>query len=427
MNLVESRFIAQKLDLASFEVEDFIELWPLHGKKQTIPLNRVQIDLVSKDNFKFAGKYYKEIETLKGDSVFIRIRQVETKSYASKYRVIIESMNSRPFLFNDSLVLKAVLKNEDKCDLAHNILKFKKKEGELTHLGIDQKLLDNQKIIKSKMNILLEGETGTGKTTLAKKIHEYSSQSGPFIHINLSAFSPTILESELFGHTKGAFTGAIHEKKGAFRQAHGGTLFLDEVDSIPIELQTKLLLFLDNSNVRPVGGFCEYHIDTRLIFASGSNLLKKVEQGLMRKDFYFRLQSGYRYELESLRSNPSNIEKFCIFFSKSNNLVIEKKLIDFYKTLPWPGNIRHLASHLERKKITANSSLISFDTCDDELIIQSSELSMLDTNEYEFMSLKQMKEAYAKKVYFKLNCNFEKASKVLGISSKSLRSFVNAS
>lgn len=422
--IVETKFIEEKLERVAFEVEDIIEVSPITGKRQRFGLNRTQIDFVSEDNVKNAGNYYRLIPTLKGDSVFIRLRQIKS-SVKNNHRVLIESLNSRPFLFNGSLVLSAILKNDDECDVAHNLIKFKKKKEKTQSFTFNQDLIEKKKIIKSKMNILLEGETGTGKTTLARKIHDESGRTGPFVHINLSAFSSTLLESELFGHTKGAFTGATRDKVGALRQSHRGTLFLDEIDSIPIELQTKLLLFLDNSHVRPVGSMTEYNVDTRLIFASGTSLIKNVELGLMRKDFYFRLQSGHRYQLQSLRSSPESIEKFCLNFEIDNNLMIDKKLINFYQTLPWPGNIRQLASHLKRKQITSTTSTLSFDSCDDELIIQSSELSMLASIDQDFMTLKQVKNAYAKKVFYKLNCNYEKASKILEISSKSLRTIMN--
>src|SRR5690606_12983163 len=126
-------------------------------------------------------------------------------------------------------------------------------------------LNSSKKIIQSNLPILIEGETGTGKTTLAKSIHQMSERSGEFVHVNLSAFSENLMESELFGHLKGAFTGAYNDKKGAIERANNGTLFLDEIDSTSIAVQTKLLLFLDNYKLSPVGSGVMKKINCRIL------------------------------------------------------------------------------------------------------------------------------------------------------------------
>lgn len=426
IEVLENNYISREIENLAFDIEDYLEIKPLHGKKTIMELKRTQFDLVSEDQVVRAGKYFKVLPTLKGDSIFIRIKQVKIKSnnQVEKKRIMIESLNHSAFNFNESLVFSAILKHGDECELGHNLIRFKKRNSIRSTTQLHNELLTNKKVLKSKMNILLEGETGTGKTTLARQIHEHSNQSGQFIHINLSAFSPTLLESELFGHVKGAFTGALSEKKGALRQAHKGTLFLDEIDSIPKELQTKLLLFLDNGIIRPVGSMQEFQVDCRMIFASGISLFTKVEMGQMRKDFYFRLKSGHTHQLQSLRANSELIENFCLEFEIDQQIVIDKKLISFYQSLPWPGNIRQLSGHLKRKKLLSHSTHLTFDQYDDELIIQSSELGMIQETDCALMTLKQMKIAYAKKVYYKLNCNSKRVALALDISTKSLRNMI---
>ena len=164
-----------------------------------------------------------------------------------------------------------------------------------------------QNYLNSSMPILLIGETGTGKTTIAKKIHDESGVGGNFVHLNLSSFSQSLIESEIFGHRKGAFTGAISDKKGAILEANKGTLFLDEIDSIDISLQTKLLTFLDNGEFRAVGGGSNTS-DVRMIYSSGKNIKDLVASGEMRLDFYFRLKNSLCLEVPNLRDNKDYLK-----------------------------------------------------------------------------------------------------------------------
>ena len=175
-----------------------------------------------------------------------------SSTYNEKSRYLLKSCHQIPFRINGSYCFEAFLERGDIVEIGFNRLQFLKSNTQLKVLSEEHLIPDS--IIQSQLNLLIEGETGTGKTTLAKKIHEKSGRSGRFIHLNLSSFSSNLIESELFGHIKGSFTGATTNKTGAILEAHKGTLFLDEIDSLNLELQTKLLLFLDNYEVRPVGG-----------------------------------------------------------------------------------------------------------------------------------------------------------------------------
>ena len=433
MHLKETKSMTDGLANEAISMGDYIEIRPLTGKKYKLPINRIEMDFVSQDHVPKASKYHRKLFTLRGDSVFVKIQRIEFESYNKKLkeRILIQSLNNRAFYLNNNPVFAAILKEGDECNLGHNILVFRKtiaqetnRVGTVKQINTLMNSVIDSKIVKSDLNILLQGETGTGKTTLARKIHEQSKRRGDFVHINLAAFSHNLLESELFGHKKGAFTGAITDKVGAFRQAAGGTLFLDEIDSIPLETQTKLLPFLDDGVVRPVGDEREYKVDCRIIFASGTNLLKKLELGELRKDFYFRIKSGQSLQLESLRNRPDFIKIICTDFANCHDIYFEKKLIEFYQTLPWPGNIRQLVGHLERKKALATARVIHFDQSDDELIMQSSELSSIDNSNIKLLTMKEMREAYALKVYHLVDNNYDAAAKKLDISIKSLRSII---
>jgi transcriptional regulator with PAS, ATPase and Fis domain len=292
-----------------------------------------------------------------------------------------------------------------------------KSESEKNELELNHFV--SSELIKSSLNIVIEGETGTGKTTMARKIHDESQRSGPFIHLNLTAFSQNLVESELFGHVKGAFTGALNDKKGALLEAHRGTLFLDEIDSIGIDLQTKLLLFLDNQEVRAVGGSISRKADVRLIFASGRSLKNLVEKAIMRRDFYFRISSGACLELKSLREQPEKIKKFCLSYEEENNVNIPSELIAFYEEQTWPGNLRQLKGHLDKKKVLSNGKKFSLQKVDYDLLEDA--FSPIVSNAEGIKTLEQIKRDYCMNIYQKMNKNLKRSAKVLDISPNTMK------
>ena len=275
-------------------------------------------------------------------------------------------------------------------------------------------------LLKSDIPILLTGETGTGKSSLARKIHEGSGRAGRFVHLNLSSFAEGVLESELFGHVKGAFTGAIGDKAGAMLEAHNGTLFLDEIDSIPLSLQTKLLLFFDSLEIRPVGGNSVRKASSRLIFASGKNLLQQVEQGFMRKDFYFRIGSSVHIQLKSLREKPDHIETFVQNFIQKNGSSIEPSLLKFYINYSWPGNFRQLKGHLEKKCLGREGKYLVLDQEDLGLRLNQFATSNSDG----WPTLREMKQAYVLRTYNYFNKNMEMTASVLRVTTRTLKTML---
>lgn len=339
------------------------------------------------------------------------------RGFSDKSRYLLRSLGPAPFKLNGAQCFEAFLERGDRVEIGLNNLHFlksedQKKELELTHFMIPE-------IVRSPLNIVIEGETGTGKTTLAKKIHEESQRSGPFVHLNLSAFSQNLIESELFGHVKGAFTGALNDKRGALLEAHKGTLFLDEIDSIGIDLQTKLLLFLDDQEVRAVGGSTSRKADVRLIFASGRSLKNLVDKSQMRRDFYYRISSGASIEIKSLREQPEKIRMFCLNYEAENFVNIPNELISFYEDLTWPGNLRQLKGHLDKKKIISNGKKFILDKEDYELLEDSLSQSQMSTEGVK--TLEQIKRDYCLSVYQKMNKNLKKSAKILDISPNTMK------
>ncbi len=193
-------------------------------------------------------------------------------------------------------------------------------------------------------NLLLEGETGVGKTCLAQLIHEYTShEQAPFIALNCSEIPESLFESELFGHKKGAFTGADRDKKGFLELANGGTLFLDEIGSLPLQMQAKLLKAVEEKSFYAVGSEFRTETQFRLICATCEGLNAKIAQGLFRKDLYFRI-SHLSFEIPPLRKRPRDIELFIDSFllDSARRIILRAEAKELLLTFEWPGNVRQL-------------------------------------------------------------------------------------
>ena len=205
-----------------------------------------------------------------------------------------------------------------------------------------------RKSSQTKLSIYLSGDTGTGKEVLAKLVHLWSERaSAVFVPINCGALAVSLAESELFGHVKGAFTGAVKDRPGALLQAHGGTLFLDEVGDLPLELQVKLLRFLECGEIKPVGSDRTFFADARIVCATHKPLLRLVQEGKFRQDLYFRLAS-IPVEIPNLRSRPEDIRALAIHFAKSHGKTLTEQTVQRLQKHGWPGNVRELRHAVER-------------------------------------------------------------------------------
>lgn len=406
------------LDKCAIELGDKVKIEPVSGPSRKFYINRTAIDFISENFRGETGCIVKKIPSMKGDTIFLRMEGVEQKNHRGhlKRRYLLKSMNGRPFWHNGSLVFSIVLTDGDEVEIGYNRLKFMKERG-ISRQELPE-IEKYSKIIRSNIPILIEGETGTGKTTLAQKLHQASGREGEFVHINLSAFSENLLESELFGHVKGAFTGAVADKAGAIVRANKGTLFLDEIDSISISTQVKLLLFLDNYSVTPVGGSTSRKVDCRIIFASGSKLKDLVENKKLRLDFFHRVSSGQSFKLPSLSEKPESIVNFCQEFEHRHNVIIEKRLKDFYQTVHWTGNYRQLQGHLERKRLLAAGYKVVWGKEDEELMASKPAVTH---KEDEIISLEDLKDSYCIRVYYRCQQKVGITAKKLEISEKCLR------
>jgi two-component system response regulator GlrR len=223
-------------------------------------------------------------------------------------------------------------------------------------------------ISRSQANILIQGESGTGKEVTAQAIHKASEVSeGPFIAINCGAMPANLLESELFGHQKGAFTGATKDKVGLAQLADNGTLFLDEIADMPLDLQVKLLRVLQERKIRPVGAEFETPINVRILSASHKDLKKAVEAGTFREDLYYRL-NVIAITLPSLKQRPEDIPLLANhFLAKFADKSFSRDAIARLVQYPWPGNIRQLHNVVEYAVALTPGKLISLQTINEAL------------------------------------------------------------
>jgi len=225
-----------------------------------------------------------------------------------------------------------------------------------------------RQVARSRASVLLLGETGTGKELIAHAIHELSRRRNrPFVRVNCGALSESLLESELFGHVRGAFTGAIDNRTGRFEAAHTGTIFLDEINSTTIHLQVKLLRALQEREFERVGDTATVRVDTRVIAASNRDLLEEAAAGRFREDLYYRLNVVPIY-LPPLRQRrediPELVAHFLDLYNEQNDryvVHIEPRALAALQEYDWPGNVRELQNYVERAVVMASGDELSYE------------------------------------------------------------------
>jgi transcriptional regulator with GAF, ATPase, and Fis domain len=242
-----------------------------------------------------------------------------------------------------------------------------------------QAVLDDVQVVASAgCSVLLQGETGTGKEVIAHAIHDSSSRrTGPFVGLNCAAIPAALLESELFGHEKGAFTGAVAQTIGRFQAAHGGTLFLDEIGDLPLELQPKLLRVLQDQQYERLGSTRSLHADVRVIAATNQDLNRMVEEKTFRADLYYRL-SVFPIGLPPLRERREDIPSLVLYFMRRFSRQLGKSIdqvpdgvMEILKAHHWPGNIRELQNFIERSVIVTQGRVLSPRITELNILMQS--------------------------------------------------------
>jgi DNA-binding NtrC family response regulator len=306
---------------------------------------------------------------------------------------------------------------------------LKKGHDEKTIIGSSEEMLRVfrmvEKVAGSEATILIQGESGTGKELIAKEIHYQSGRAqGPFVSINCGAIPRDLLESNLFGHVKGSFTGAVRDSQGLFQVAEGGTFFLDEVGEMPLATQVKLLRALQEREIIPVGGTQPIKIDCRLVAATNADLEKEVAEGRFRADLFYRL-NVIPIRLPSLRQRRDDIPLLVDHFLRryagaaGTPKTVTKEAMDLLLKYDWPGNVRELENVMERAMILDEGGIISPDDLPDKIRFGESHRGSLIIDS-PTLTLEELEKEYILKVLNFTRWQKKRTSEILGINASTL-------
>lgn len=366
------------------------------------------------------GNIEAAIESIRIGAFDYLVRPVEDSKIIS---VIEKAMDSIPSSIKEFALIKSSKKEENKY---HGLV------GSSSHMKKIYSMVE--RIANTKATILLYGESGTGKRMIARAIHQADKnrKDKPFIEVSCGALPREIIESELFGHTKGAFTGAIIDRKGRFELAHGGTILLDDIDSFTSDLQVKLLRVLQQREFERVGDHRTMKVDVRVVAATNQDLKKAVTEGRFREDLYYRL-NVISINIPPLRERKEDIhlliEHFVGFYSKENQKKIKNISQDVRHILVnyhWPGNIRELENIIERAVILDTDNIIDKDDLPDVILnsveVFNNKLSVDHGKTSTSLkdALREPEKIYILKILKEVEWNKKKAALKLGVNRTTL-------
>ncbi len=330
-------------------------------------------------------------------------------------KITIEKSINRKQLVSENKVLKKQLQDDNSfrnfIGNSESVVKLKKLAA---------------RVASSDSTVLVRGESGTGKDLISKAIHHLSPRChAPFVTINCGAIPENLLESELFGHKKGSFTGAIKDKDGLFKVADGGTLFLDEIGNTSLAIQVKLLRVLEDRFITPVGGTKPVCVDVRLIAATNANLEEDVKHGRFREDLFYRL-NVIPIDIPPLRERKEDIPLLVDFFIKkfakrtsSKIKIISKEAMDILFSYQWPGNVRELENTLERAVLLNRTDELGISDFPEKLLKRETQSIVTETEPLN-PTLESMEKAYIHFVMSQTGGKKRQAAKILGIDTSTL-------
>ncbi len=382
------------------------------------------------DVLKFVKEYFPSIQ------VVILTADSEIRKAIDCIKLGAYDFITKPYNFDELfLTIKRALEHRDLLFQNEALAKQAKQHRTSRIIGhsqvLNQLIQFAEKAAKSESNILIEGETGTGKELLAEFIHQNSARrSKPFVVINCASLPDQLIESELFGYEKGAFTDAKTSKPGLVEIANGGTLFLDEIGEMSLNIQPKLLRFLENGEYRRVGGVNSLSSDVRVIGATNKNLLEETEQKLFRRDLLFRL-NVITLTVPPLRERKEDILTLANFFLESKSPIraprkFDEKAIEALMQYDFPGNVRELEHIIERAIIFSDDNIIHpeilFLSAKKRKQIPSSSNGILLERQIEELSMDEIEKNHILKVLDSNGWERTKTAEQLGISQKTLYS-----
>jgi two-component system response regulator HydG len=345
---------------------------------------------------------------------------------AGAYHYIVKPFkNDELVLYVKRAVERRKLKNENKV-LKRELNKSFQLESIVGKSSAMVAVFELIKLVSgASANVLINGESGTGKELIARALHNSGSRKHkPFVPLNCSAIPENLLESELFGHVKGSFTGATTDKRGLFEEANGGTLFLDEIGDLSLPLQAKLLRVLQDKQIRPVGGSQLKQIDVRIIAATHRDLKIMVKDGKFREDLYYRLNvvpirvPALRERIEDV---PLLVESFIAKFAAqhgSNVKSITSEAMAVLMAHPWPGNVRELENLIERAMVLTRGEVLEKSSVMDSALEDAK--NTVEQLYSDRPTLEKLEERYIKLVMKEVHEKKDEAAKILGVSRRTL-------
>lgn len=402
-----------------------------NGQEALQAINRQTIDLVVSDLHMPSMNGLDLLKNIRQDNEnlpFIMVTaQGEIKTAVEAMKLGASDYILRPFDLETLEIAIAKALSVKQLKLENTYLKSSANPVDDDLIGQSASMLALKQLIDQvapeKATVLITGETGTGKELVAKAIHQASSRKNAlFVAVNCAAIPSEMLESELFGHEKGAFTGAVKERVGKFELADGGTLFLDEITEMPIHLQAKLLRALQESAVEKLGGNRRIDLDMRVIAATNLDLLQAVKEGKLREDLYYRL-NVFQLNIAPLRERVEDIELLTRYFLAKRAAQITAEALQKLQAYAWPGNVRELENVLERASILAGKDPIQVKHLPADISgVQAAKPQDIEPNNQ--FSIPKITEQIERKLILEAiaNCNGNKskAAKLLEISERSL-------
>lgn len=376
----------------------------------------------------------KQVKSMAPDTIVIMITAFATVSSAVEsmklgaYDYIIKPFNMEEFvLIIDRASEQILLKKE--LELLRKEVQQKYSFGNI--IGKSPRMQKVFQLIRqvasTNSNVIIYGKSGTGKELVAKAIHYNSSRKDkPFIAVNCSAIPESLLESELFGHEKGAFTGAVSSRKGLFEEANGGTIFLDEVGDMSLAMQAKLLRVIEDKEIRAVGSDKPRKIDVRIISATHKDLEKAVKEGTFREDLFYRLNVIPIY-LPELRERVEDIPLLVEYFLKKYgeeagrpNVRISREALACMMKYSWPGNVRELENLIERLVVLSPADEITVNDLPEHIRICKAESLVEELTLGEKITLEELEKRYILKILRETGWHKSNAAKILGIDRRTL-------
>ncbi len=358
---------------------------------------------------------------------FSDIRTAVKAMQVGAFEYITKPVNPDELLM---IVQQALKKGQNNTTVAPKVSLKKFVEG---NSSAAKQLYNYVKLVApTDMSVIIEGESGTGKENVAQTIHSLSPRSkAKFVAVDCGALSMELAASELFGHVRGAFTGAVQDKIGQFEEAHKGTLFLDEVGNLSYEIQVKLLRAIQERIIQPVGSNKEIKIDVRIITATNDDLFEGVKKGNFREDLYHRLNE-FKVKVPPVRERYDDLDEFMNFFKELANMELEravdgfdKEVVDIFKAYDWPGNLREMKNVIKRAVLLTHEGNITLQSLPVEMLeaIRNPPIKT-STASSPVYDLKALQESQEKEMILKtlkeVRYNKSKAARILNIDRKTL-------